>query len=140
VSAALVVTAFALGVAGARLLSRRDARERDTRRVAGLAAELSALADPAGVGAPEIDRGPLCCRDGGCAGLFSRSQRVSAPAEDVLASYRRALERGGWRTEGVDDASSFAKEIGGRRASASVHVGGDPATAVVTVHLDAESC
>jgi len=142
-TAGLVVVAFAAGLAIAVLLSRRDARERDNKRVAELSAELTALADPAGVGAAEIERGPLCCHGGTCTGLLVRRQQVNAPPGDVVAAYRRALERGGWQPEqvaGEPDASYFAKDVAGRRASASVRVGGQPATAVIAMYLEAESC
>lgn len=142
-TAGLVVVAFAAGLAIVVLLSRRDARARDNRRVAELRAELTTLADPAGVGRPQIERGPLCCHDGKCPGVLLRRQQVSAPAADVVTSYRRAFERGGWRPAPVQDrsgASYFAKDVGGRRASASVRVSGQPTTAFVEIYLEAESC
>jgi hypothetical protein len=144
VTAGLVLVAFAAGLAIVVLLTRRDARERDNRRVEELSAELSALADPAGVSPAEIGRGSLCSLDDRLPDvLLTREQQVSAPAADVVAAYGRALERGGWQPQPPGDvrgASSFTKEVGGRRAFANVYIDGNPPTAFVEMGLDAESC
>lgn len=136
--------AFAVGLAIAGLLSRREARERDGRRLAELSAELAALAEPAGIGAAEVERAPLCCRDGKCPGQLTRRQPVGAPGPEVVEAYRLAFERNGWRADPPSTAEPgttyFAKEVGGRRVSAAVRVGGEPASAIVMLHLDAESC